>query len=50
MGDPDLEGTGTNKAQFGRYKVALGNIIFTDYLRFWPTGTAKSFMRPASPK
>lgn len=36
IGDKDLEGakkTG-NKEQFDRYKASLGNLIFTDYLRF----------------
>lgn len=36
IGDRDLEGakkTG-NKEQFDRYKVSLGNLIFTDYLNF----------------
>ncbi|MCL1907734.1 MAG: hypothetical protein FWG12_00010 [Holophagaceae bacterium] len=32
--DTDLEGTKGNKEQFERYKVALDNIIFTDYLDF----------------
>ncbi|QHV99404.1 type ISP restriction/modification enzyme [Spirosoma endbachense] len=37
IGDRDLEGnkvTG-NKEQFDRYKAALNNIIFTDYLNFY---------------
>lgn len=37
IGDPDLEGKrskGGNKEQFDRYKDALHNIIFTDYLHF----------------
>ena len=37
IGDKDLEGakkTG-NKEQFDRYKASLGNLIFTDYLRFY---------------
>lgn len=37
IGDKDLEGKrkrGGNKEQFDRYKEALGNIIFTDYLHF----------------
>ena len=36
IGDKDLEGakkTG-NKEQFDRYKLSLGNLIFTDYLNF----------------
>jgi len=35
IGDADLAGCGKNKEQFDRYKGALGNIIFTDYLDFW---------------
>ncbi|MFO0485974.1 MAG: DNA methyltransferase, partial [Sphingobacteriia bacterium] len=37
IGDKDLEGkkkTG-NKEQFDRYRASLGNLIFTDYLRFY---------------
>jgi hypothetical protein len=34
IGDPDLEGVKGNKEQFGRYKAALDNIIFTDHLNF----------------
>ncbi len=36
IGDKDLEGAkkNGNKAQFDRYKAALGNLIFTDYLEF----------------
>ncbi|TAG34294.1 MAG: hypothetical protein EAZ32_19830 [Cytophagia bacterium] len=36
IGDKDLEGTkkNGNKEQFDRYKSALNNIIFTDYLDF----------------
>ncbi|MBN2237632.1 MAG: N-6 DNA methylase [Bacteroidales bacterium] len=37
IGDKDLEGlkkTG-NKEQFDRYKASLGNLIFTDYIRFY---------------
>ena len=31
---PDLEGKKQNKNQFNRYKSALNNLIFTDYLTF----------------
>ena len=31
---PDLEGKKQNKNQFDRYKSALNNLIFTDYLNF----------------
>ncbi|MDR0328115.1 MAG: hypothetical protein LBI05_07470, partial [Planctomycetaceae bacterium] len=34
IGDADLEGRKKNKEQFDRYKRALDNIIFTDYLDF----------------
>jgi len=34
INDNDLEGKKTNKEQFNRYKKALNNIIFTDYLNF----------------
>ncbi|MDR1841777.1 MAG: N-6 DNA methylase [Holophagales bacterium] len=34
IGDRDLSGGGANKEQFDRYKNALDNIIFTDYLDF----------------
>ena len=34
IGDPDLAGRKKNKEQFNRYKRALDNIIFTDYLDF----------------
>ncbi|MCC5944234.1 MAG: N-6 DNA methylase [Bernardetiaceae bacterium] len=34
IGDKDLEGKRKNREQFERYKEALDNIIFTDYLRF----------------
>ncbi len=36
IGDRDLEGLkkNTNKEQFDRYKAALGNLVFTDYLDF----------------
>jgi len=34
IGDADLMGHGSNKEQFDRYKAALGNIVFTDYLDF----------------
>jgi len=36
IGDKDLDGTKKtgNKEQFDRYKVSLGNLIFTDYLNF----------------
>ena len=34
IGDPDLDGKKKNKAQFDRYKNALRNLIFTDYLAF----------------
>ena len=30
----DLSGKKTNKAQFDRYRAALGNIVFTDYIEF----------------
>ncbi len=32
--DPDLDGRKKNKEQFTRYKNALGNLLFTDYLDF----------------
>ncbi|WP_027003025.1 type ISP restriction/modification enzyme [Hugenholtzia roseola] len=37
IGEKDLEGTKKtgNKAQFDRYKAALNNIIFTDYIKFY---------------
>jgi len=37
VGDKDLEGAkkNGNKEQFDRYKASLGNLIFTDYLRFY---------------
>ena len=35
IGDPDLEGKNKNKKQFDRYKNALQNLIFTDYLSFY---------------
>jgi hypothetical protein len=35
IGDIDLEGTKGNKEQFDRYKAWLGNLIFTDYIRFY---------------
>ena len=38
IGDKDLEGKkkkGGNKEQFDRYKKALDNLIFTDYLHFY---------------
>lgn len=35
IGDKDLQGTKANKEQFARYKEALDNIIFTDYLDFY---------------
>ncbi|MDZ7899826.1 MAG: N-6 DNA methylase [Arcicella sp.] len=34
IGEKDLEGKKTNKNQFDRYKSALNNLIFTDYLSF----------------
>ncbi|MEY4936601.1 MAG: hypothetical protein RIS64_2960 [Bacteroidota bacterium] len=34
IGDKDLAGEKANKEQFDRYKKALQNIIFTDYLNF----------------
>ncbi len=34
VGDKDLEGKKFNKSQFDRYKSALNNLIFTDYLSF----------------
>ncbi len=34
VGEKDLEGKKTNKNQFDRYKFALNNLIFTDYLSF----------------
>ena len=36
LGDKDLYGKNKagNKAQFDRYKLALGRVMFTDYLRF----------------
>ncbi|MDR0499540.1 MAG: N-6 DNA methylase, partial [Holophagales bacterium] len=34
IGNTDLEGRNKNKEQFDRYKAALDNIIFTDYLDF----------------
>jgi len=33
-GDKDLSGSAANKEQFDRYKSALDNMIFTDYLDF----------------
>lgn len=35
IGIGDLEGKKQNKEQFSRYKKALGNLIFTDYLNFY---------------
>lgn len=35
VGDKDLEGKKFNKNQFDRYKSALNNLIFTDYLSFY---------------
>lgn len=34
VGDGDLDGNRHNKEQFTRYKLGVGNIIFTDYLDF----------------
>ena len=34
VGEKDLEGKKINKKQFDRYKFALNNLIFTDYLSF----------------
>lgn len=34
IGEKDLEGKKNNKNQFDRYKAALNNLIFTDYLSF----------------
>ena len=34
IGNKDLEGINDNKEQFNRYKSALSNLIFTDYLDF----------------
>ena len=34
IGDGDLAGRGRNKEQFDRYREALDNIAFTDYLDF----------------
>lgn len=34
IGEKDLEGKKQNKNQFDRYKSALNNLIFTDYLSF----------------
>ncbi|MEI7509034.1 MAG: type ISP restriction/modification enzyme [Flavobacterium sp.] len=34
LGNKDLEGINDNKEQFNRYKSALSNLIFTDYLDF----------------
>jgi type I restriction-modification system DNA methylase subunit len=34
IGEKDLEGNKQNKKQFDRYKSALNNLIFTDYLTF----------------
>ena len=34
VGEKDLEGKKINKKQFDRYKFALNNLIFTDYLDF----------------
>ncbi|PIE84607.1 MAG: DNA methyltransferase [Bacteroidia bacterium] len=34
IGDPDLDGRRANREQFDRYKEALENLIFTDYLDF----------------
>ncbi|PID90064.1 MAG: DNA methyltransferase [Bacteroidetes bacterium] len=34
IGDPDLDGRRANREQFTRYKEALENLIFTDYLDF----------------
>ncbi len=36
IGDKDLDGTKKtgNKEQFDRYKASLGNLMFTDYLKF----------------
>ena len=34
VGNKDLEGINDNKEQFNRYKSALSNLIFTDYLDF----------------
>ncbi|MDR3704968.1 MAG: DNA methyltransferase [Paludibacteraceae bacterium] len=35
IGDADLEGKKKNKEQFNRYKSALSNLVFTDYLQFY---------------
>jgi predicted helicase len=35
IGDTDMEGKKKNKEQFDRYKKALPNLIFTDYLNFY---------------
>ena len=35
VGEKDLEGKKQNKNQFDRYKSALNNLIFTDYLTFY---------------
>ena len=34
VGDGDLDGNSTHRAQFDRYKAELANIVFTDYLDF----------------
>jgi len=34
LDDGDLDGVGKNKGQFDRYKAALDNVVFTDYLDF----------------
>ncbi len=46
IGDKDLAGEKANKEQFDRYKKALQNIIFTDYLNFnfyWGGGAKTEF-------
>ncbi len=47
IGDPDLAGQNRHKQQFERYRAALDNILFTDYLdfRFYAKGALVGSVR-----